>query len=73
MKSLIMSLFLLTSAGGSALGMLVAPLARDPYLVGLYLTFAALCFGSGVLFWNLFKGYDRTNSKENGVELRNLD
>lgn len=32
MKSFIMSLFLLTSAGGSALGILIAPLAKDPHL-----------------------------------------
>jgi dipeptide/tripeptide permease len=71
MKSFIMSLFLLTSAGGSILGILIAPLAKDPHLVWMYLGFTALCFGSGGLFWRLFKGYD--DPKEDMIHLRNLD
>jgi dipeptide/tripeptide permease len=47
MKSFIMSLFLLTSAGGSVLGMLVAPWAKDPYLVWMYAGFAIMCLGTG--------------------------
>jgi dipeptide/tripeptide permease len=71
MKSFIMSLFLLTSAGGSILGVLVAPWAKDPYMVWLYLGFAGMCFGTGVVFWRLFKGYDRP--REDMVAMRNLD
>jgi len=71
MKSFIMSLFLLTSAGGSMLGMLVAPWAKDPYLVWMYMGFAIMCLGTGLVFWRLFKGYDRP--KDEGLALRNLD
>ena len=71
MKSFVMSLFLLTSAGGFLLGMLVAPWAKDPYLVWMYLGFATMCFVAGVIFWRLFKGYDRP--KEEMVALRNLE
>ncbi|PMD40414.1 peptide transporter PTR2-A [Hyaloscypha variabilis F] len=71
MKSFIMSLFLLTSAGGSVLGMLVAPWAKDPYLVWMYAGFAIMCLGTGWVFWRLFRGYD--TPKDEGVALRNLD
>lgn len=54
MKSFIMSLFLLTSAGGSVLGMLVAPLARDPYLQWLYFGLATVAILTGWIFWKTF-------------------
>ncbi|KAF2834986.1 di/tri peptide transporter 2, partial [Patellaria atrata CBS 101060] len=54
MKSLVMSLFLLTSAGGAVLGAAVAPWARDPHLVGVYGGLAAVCGGAGVVFWLCF-------------------
>lgn len=71
MKSFIMSLFLLTSAGGSLLGILVAPWAKDPYLVWMYAGFAIMCLGTGAVFWLLFRGVDGV--REEGVVLRNLD
>jgi dipeptide/tripeptide permease len=71
MKSFIMSLFLLTSAGGSILGILIAPWAKDPYLVWMYLGFATMCSVAGGTFWVLFKGYDRP--KEEMVALRHLN
>ncbi|KAJ4383315.1 hypothetical protein N0V86_001360 [Didymella sp. IMI 355093] len=55
MKSFIMSLFLLTSAGGSALGILIAPLARDPYLQWLYFGLASAAAVSGYVFHCTFK------------------
>ncbi|KAF4628926.1 hypothetical protein G7Y89_g9224 [Cudoniella acicularis] len=71
MKSFIMSLFLLTSAGGSILGILITPWTKDPYLVWMYLGFATMCFVTGCVFWHLFKSYDKP--KEEMVALRNLD
>jgi len=58
MKSFIMSLFLLTSAGGSALGILIAPLARDPHLQWLYFGLALIAGVAGVVFYRMFKGVD---------------
>ncbi|KAJ4366558.1 hypothetical protein N0V95_000225 [Ascochyta clinopodiicola] len=55
MKSFIMSLFLLTSAGGSALGILIAPLARDPYLQWLYFGLASAAATAGYVFHRTFK------------------
>lgn len=71
MKSVIMSVFLLTSAGGSILGILVAPWAKDPYLIWMYLGFALTCLITSGIFWRLFKGYD--TPKEEMVPLRHLD
>ncbi len=71
MKSFIMSLFLLTSAGGSLLGILVTPWTKDPYLVWMYVFFSVMCFVTGGVFWRLFRGYDRP--KDEGVALRTLD
>ncbi|KAH6644175.1 peptide transporter-like protein PTR2 [Boeremia exigua] len=72
MKSFIMSLFLLTSAGGSALGVLVAPLARDPWLGWVYCGLGVLAAGTGGLFWWTFRGLEEEEAKgvvEEGFEL----
>jgi dipeptide/tripeptide permease len=75
MKSFIMSLFLLTSAFGSALGMLLAPSAKDPYLVWLYTGLAGTAAVAGVGFHYTFRGLDQkeiprpVESAEDGIEL----
>lgn len=63
MKSFIMSLFLLTSAGGSALGILIAPLARDPHLQWLYFGLALAAAGTGLLFWWTFRAVEDESAK----------
>jgi dipeptide/tripeptide permease len=55
MKSFIMSLFLLTSAGGSALGILIAPFAKDPWLHWMYFGLAIAAAGTGFAFWRMFR------------------
>lgn len=62
MKSFIMSLYLLTSAGGSALGILIAPLAKDPYLPWLYFGLAIAAALTGFGFYRVFRDLD------NGVQ-----
>lgn len=75
MKSFIMSLFLLTSAFGSALGMLLAPVAKDPNLVWLYTGLACTALVAGVAFHWAFKGVDQrevarpVESAEEGIEM----
>jgi dipeptide/tripeptide permease len=66
MKSFIMSLFLLTSAGGSALGMLIAPLAKDPYLQWLYFGLAIAAAGTGYVFHRMFRNVE--DGEVRGVE-----
>ncbi|CBX94320.1 hypothetical protein IAQ61_006321 [Plenodomus lingam] len=55
MKSFIMSLFLLTSAGGSLLGILIAPFAKDPHLQWLYFALATAAAITGYAFHRMFK------------------
>lgn len=55
MKSFIMSLFLLTSAGGSALGIFIAPSAKDPHMAWLYTGLACAAAGAGGIFYWIFK------------------
>lgn len=64
MKSFIMSLFLLTSAAGSALGILIAPLGKDPYLAWFYGALAFAAGATGGLFHWTFRGV------EDGANLR---
>lgn len=63
MKSFIMSLYLLTSAVGSALGILIAPFAKDPNLVWLYTGLACAAGFTGFLFHWTFKNADDAEPK----------
>jgi dipeptide/tripeptide permease len=65
MKSFIMSLFLLTNAGGSALGILIAPLARDPYLQWLYFGLAIAAATTGYVFYRTFKNVAEDDAARN--------
>ncbi|KAF2640028.1 peptide transporter-like protein PTR2 [Massarina eburnea CBS 473.64] len=74
MKSFIMSLFLLTSAGGSAIGILIAPSAKDPNLVWLYAGLAvAAGIAGGVFAWMFRADEDSVprvvETAEEGIEL----
>ena len=63
MKSFIMSLFLLTSAAGSALGMLIAPFGKDPWLVWFYCALAiAAATTAGFFHWT-FRGVQEGHSE----------
>ncbi|ODV61997.1 Ptr2p [Ascoidea rubescens DSM 1968] len=55
MKSFVMSLFLLTSAGGSALGIALSPTAEDPKLVWTYTGLCVACFITGIMFYFCFR------------------
>lgn len=68
MKSFIMSLFLLTSAGGSALGVLIAPMARDPWLGWVYFGLAVLAGATGLGFWWTFRGVKEDDGGRRGEE-----
>lgn len=67
MKSFITSLFLLTSAFGSALAMALSPLAVDPKLLWMYVGLAAASFTTGVVFWLLYHRYNATEESMNDL------
>ena len=68
LKSFVMSIFLLQSAIGSALGATIAPLAKDPNLVRLYAGLSVLSFTAAGLFWICFKHLNATEDSMNSVE-----
>lgn len=68
MKSFIMSLFLLTSAFGSALGIALSPTAVDPKLLWMYVGLCIACFVAGVLFWVIYSKYNDTEEEMNELE-----
>lgn len=55
MKSLVMSVFLVTNAGGYAMGILISPWFKDPYMVTCYFWIAAMTFATGALFRYCFR------------------
>lgn len=50
MKSLVMSVFLVTNAGGYAMGILISPWFKDPYMVTCYFWIAVVTFAAGGVF-----------------------
>ncbi|KAI9738789.1 MAG: peptide transporter ptr2 [Cirrosporium novae-zelandiae] len=68
MKSFIMSMFLLTSAFGSALGCALSPTAVDPKLLWMYTGLAIATFISGIAFWLIYSRYNETEEEMNELE-----
>lgn len=68
---MVMSLFLLTSAGGSGLGVLVAPMAgREEWVGGMYAGLAVVVGGAGAGVWWVFGGDDYGGKdRGEGVEM----
>lgn len=58
LKSIVMSLFLLTNCGGSLIGMLLAIWSKDPYFVTIFAVQTSVLAVITVIFWYLFKKYD---------------
>lgn len=68
MKSFVMSIFLLQSAFGSALGIALAPTATDPKLIWMYTGLCVATIITAGLFWVLFKKYNATEDSMNALE-----
>ncbi|KAL5392836.1 hypothetical protein DPSP01_000533 [Paraphaeosphaeria sporulosa] len=74
MKSFIMSLFLLTSAAGSALGIFIAPFGTDPHLVWFYGGLAVAAGATGGVFHWMFRGVDRgVDGRRKGVSVESAE
>lgn len=73
MKSFIMSLFLLQNAFGSALGIALSPVSKDPKMVWTYTGLAVSCFIAGWIFWFLFKHYNDKEDEWNDLEYEKED
>jgi hypothetical protein len=68
MKSFIMSMFLLTTAGGAGLGAAIAPVAKDPNLVWMYTGLAGGSLIAGVAFWLIFNKYNAAEDSLNDLD-----
>lgn len=68
MKSFVMSMFLLTSALGSALGIALSPTAQDPKLVTMYYSLAIATIVTAGIFWLCFRGLNATEEQMNALE-----
>lgn len=55
MKSIVMSVFLFTSAIGSALNFALIPVLVDPKLLWMYASLAIVAFTSGIIFNIIFR------------------
>ena len=63
-----MSMFLLTTAFGSALGIALSPTAKDPKLVWMYTGLAIAAAISGAVFWFIYHQYNDTEEEMNELE-----
>ena len=68
MKSFVMSIFLLQSAFGSALGIALASFDKDPGLVWMYSGLCTATIIAAGLFWISFKHLNATEESINALE-----
>ncbi|KAI9753981.1 MAG: hypothetical protein M4579_004911 [Chaenotheca gracillima] len=68
MKSFVMSMFLLTSAFGSALSIALSPTAQDPKLLWMYTSLACVTAAAGVIFWLVYSRYNKCEEEMNSLE-----
>ncbi|KAJ1868471.1 peptide transporter ptr2, partial [Coemansia sp. RSA 486] len=65
MKSIVMSIFLLTNAGGSILAFAFNPISSNPHLVKNFAIVSGLMGAFTVLFVVCFRHYDQVDEEEN--------
>lgn len=63
MKSFVQSLYLFTSAFGSALNETLVPVLVDPKILWMYTGVACFAFATGVVFYAIFRHYDKDEEK----------
>lgn len=68
MKSFVMSIFLLQTAFGSALGIALSATAVDPKLLWMYTGICVATIITAGLFWILFRKYNATEESMNALE-----
>jgi len=71
MKSLVMSIFLLQNAFGSALGVALSPTSKNPKLVIMYASIAAATLIAGLAFWFCFRKYNKVEEELNKLDADN--
>jgi POT family proton-dependent oligopeptide transporter len=73
MRSLVMAVFLFTTAIAAAIGEAFVALSEDPLLVWNYGSMAVLAFVAGVFFWITFRKLDKREDELNELKTGHFD
>ena len=71
MKSVVMGIFLLQNAFGSAIGIAISPTSKNPHLVTFYACLAGVTTLVGTAFWLCFKHHNATEEELNKIDANN--
>ncbi|KAK4124396.1 oligopeptide transporter [Parathielavia appendiculata] len=63
MRSVVQAMVQLSACLGALMGMAISPAARDPFLVAVYGALAGVMGLCAVLFWAVFRRYDRIDDQ----------
>ncbi|PLN74898.1 PTR2-domain-containing protein [Aspergillus taichungensis] len=70
MKSFVQSMYLLTNAFGSAIGMALSPVAYDPAIMWMFTGLACASFATGFIFWFLYHHLNAQETEMNALDLQ---
>ncbi|PLB37576.1 peptide MFS transporter [Aspergillus candidus] len=70
MKSFVQSMYLLTNAFGSAIGMALSPVAYDPAIMWMFTGLACASFATGFIFWGLYHHLNDQEAEMNALDLQ---
>lgn len=73
MKSLVMALFLVQNAFGSAIGIAISPTSKNPQMVTFYACLAGVTAVAGAAFWFCFKKHNATEEEMNKIDAGNTE
>jgi len=68
MKSFVQSLYLFTSAIGSAISEALVPATGDPAIMWMYTGVCIVAALTSVIFWFMFRHYDAQEEEMNALE-----
>lgn len=68
MKSFVQSLYLFTSAIGSALNEALVPATGDPAIMWMYTGVGIAAVATGAIFWFTFRHYDQQEEEMNKLD-----
>ena len=73
MKTIVQALVQLTACAGSALGMALSPVAKDPDVLVMYACLAGVMIVSAALFYWRFSEYDKIDEELNQIGFQEAD
>ncbi|ORX99996.1 PTR2-domain-containing protein [Basidiobolus meristosporus CBS 931.73] len=71
LKGIVSALSLLPNAIAALFGIILSPVSQDPYLTWLYGGIGIACAVSSVLFWFIFRDYDRIDAENKANRVHN--